>query len=199
MKKISIKSVLAAILCTFMVLSFCACGADEAATEETDAVTTTVSDNAAESNKGNKVYFAGPLFSKAERDYNLQIEKVLEDNGYQVFLPQSEGLSAEDLEGKTEEEQAQLIFDKDVSEIYEADIIFMVLDGRVPDEGACVELGIAYANGKRCYGIKTDTRAAKMGMDLNPMISECFTKIFKDYDGDKALEDLQQYLSENKL
>lgn len=25
-----------------------------------------------------------------------------------------------------------------------------------PDEGVCVELGLAYANGKRCYGFKSD-------------------------------------------
>lgn len=37
-----------------------------------------------------------------------------------------------------------------------ADIIFAVLDGRAPDEGVCVELGLAYANGKRCYGFKSD-------------------------------------------
>ena len=124
---------------------------------------------------------------------------MLEDNGYQVFLPQRDGLKSEELEGKTEEEQTQMIFDKDVNEVNNADIVFMVLDGRVPDEGACVELGIAYANGKRCYGIKTDSRMAEMGMNLNPMISGCFKKLIIEYDGDKALEDLQKYLSENKL
>ena len=44
------------------------------------------------------------------------------------------------------------------------------LDGRVPDEGACVELGYAYARGKRCIGIKTDVRVAEFGGD-NMMIS----------------------------
>lgn len=199
MKMFSMKSIMAAILCTVMVLSFCACGTNEADTEETDAAAATVSDNEAENNTGNKVYFAGPLFSEGERDFNLQIAKVLEDNGYQVFLPQRDGLKSEDLEGKTEEEQTQMIFEKDVKEVNNADIVFMVLDGRVPDEGACVELGIAYANGKRCYGIKTDSRMAEMGMDLNPMISGCFKKLIIEYDGDKALEDLQKYLSENKL
>ena len=199
MKMFSMKSIMAAILCTVMVLSFCACGTNEADTEKTAAAAATVSDNETENNTGNKVYFAGPLFSEGERDFNLQVAKVLEDNGYQVFSPQRDGLKYEELDGKTEEEQPQMNFDKDVNEVNNADIVFMVLDGRVPDEGACVELGIAYANGKRCYGIKTDSRMAEMGMDLNPMISGCFKKLIIEYDGDKALEDLQKYLSENKL
>lgn len=75
----------------------------------------------------------------------------------------------------------------------------MNLDGRVPDEGACVELGIAYASGERCYGFKTDTRSVELGLDLNPMISGCMTRIFKNYDGEKLLEEIKQYLSENEL
>ena len=75
----------------------------------------------------------------------------------------------------------------------------MNLDGRVPDEGACVELGIAYGCGKRCYGFKTDTRTIELGMDLNPMIAGCMTKVFKNYDGDKLIEEIKQYLSENDL
>ena len=34
---------------------------------------------------GKKVYLAGPMFNQAEKDFNLQITKVLEHNGYQVF------------------------------------------------------------------------------------------------------------------
>ena len=66
MKMFSMKSIMAAILCTVMVLSFCACGTNEAGTEETDAAAATVSDNETENNTGNKVYFAGPLFSEGE-------------------------------------------------------------------------------------------------------------------------------------
>ena len=103
------------------------------------------------------------------------------------------------LAGKTEEELTQLIFEKDFSEVMKADIIFMLLDGRIPDEGACVELGIAYANGKRCYGFKTDARSVEINMDLNPMIAGCFIKLFKNLNGDALIEELEQYLSENEL
>ena len=148
---------------------------------------------------GKKVYFAAPLFSQSEKDYNLQLTQILEAHGYEVFLPQRDGYLAAELEGKTEEELTQLIFEKDASEVLKADIIFMVLDGRIPDEGACVELGIAYANGKRCYGVKTDARSVEINMDLNPMIAGCFTKLFKNFDGDALVEELEQYLAENEL
>lgn len=75
----------------------------------------------------------------------------------------------------------------------------MLIDGRVPDEGACIELGIAYAQGKRCYGLKTDTRTIQLDLDNNPMIEGCFIRYFKNYSGDKLIEELEQYLSENDL
>ena len=152
-----------------------------------------------ENEAGNKVYFAGPLFSESEREYNAKLAQILEDYGYEVFLPQRDGFLAAELEGKTEAEKTQMIFEKDLEHILEADIVFMVLDGRVPDEGACVELGIAYASDKRCYGFKTDARSVEIDMDLNPMISGCFIKIFSDLDGEKLIEELKQYLSENEL
>ena len=92
-------------------------------------------------------------FRRQNGNYNLKVVKVLEDHGYEVFLPQRDGLLAAEMEGKTEEELIDMIFRLDYSSIMKADILVMLIDGRVPDEGACVELGIAYASGKRCYGI----------------------------------------------
>ena len=152
-----------------------------------------------DSTAGKKVYFASPLFSQGEKEYNLKLVKVLEDHGYEVFLPQRDGYLAAELEGMTEEELIDLVFKKDFDEVLKADIVFVLLDGRVPDEGACVELGIAYANDKRCYGFKTDARSVEKSLDLNPMIAGCLTKLFYDMDGDRLLETLDQYLSENEL
>ena len=148
---------------------------------------------------GKKVYFAGPMFNQAEKEFNLRITKVLEDYGYQVFLPQRDGIEAAQLNGKTEEELTKMIFDLDAGQVKKADIIFMNIDGRVPDEGASVELGIAYGIGKRCYGFKTDTRAVEFGLEMNPMISGCMIRIFKNYDGDKLVEEIKEYLAKNKL
>ncbi|MBR1487235.1 MAG: MBL fold metallo-hydrolase, partial [Synergistaceae bacterium] len=86
-----------------------------------------------EAKAGNKIYFAGPLFCQAEKDFNLKLTEILEKHGYEVFLPQRDGFEAALLEGKTEEELTKMIFEKDVSEVKKADIIFMNLDGRIPD------------------------------------------------------------------
>lgn len=146
-----------------------------------------------------KVYFAAPLFCKSEKDYNVLLTSYLEKAGYSVFLPQRDGFEAAALEDKSEEEKISLIFEKDTSEIKNCDIFFMVLDGRVPDDGACVELGIAFASGKKCYGIKSDTRSLETGVDLNPLIAGCFKKIFYNTDGHKLLEEFADYLEKNKL
>ena len=152
-----------------------------------------------DSGNGKRVYFASPMFNQGEKDFNLKITQVLEEFGYEVFLPQRDGLEAALLEGKTEEELISMIFALDEAEVKKADIVFMNLDGRVPDEGACVELGMAYAFGKRCYGFMTDTRVLETTLDLNPLISGCMIKIFKNYDGDLLEKEIRQYLSENEL
>ena len=210
MKKLS--AIIGIVFCVVMALSLAACGTSaasssgsQAASSSAAAVSSSASASASQSSANasdaakTKVYFAAPLFSQSEKDFNLELTKVLEDHGYQVFLPQRDGFLASELEGKSEEERTRMIFEKDRDEILNADVLVFLLDGRVPDEGACVELGIAYANGKRCYGIKTDARSVEIDLDLNPMISGCFTKLFKDNDGKKLIEELEQYLSENKL
>ncbi|MCP4404648.1 MAG: hypothetical protein GY801_46010 [bacterium] len=76
----------------------------------------------------------------------------------------------------TADERHVAIFQLDRDKIFEADIFLFVLDGRVPDEGTCVELGLAYAHKllqqrkKLFIGLHTDARAALMGTKLNPML-----------------------------
>ena len=197
MKKTSVRRV-AAVLCLIMMICLPGCSAFVPGAPVASSGTAMDSSDATNST-GKRIYFAGPLFSQAEREYNEKITKVLEDYGYEVFLPQRDGFLAAELEGKTEQEKTDMIFAKDVEEVRKSDIVFMILDGRIPDEGACVELGIAYAEGKRCYGFKSDARTIELDMELNPMIGGCFKKIFLNYDGDKLLEELKQYLAENEL
>ena len=200
------RRIITALLCMAMMFVFVSCGAKAPKEQSSKPTTGSVSEPAAvelaaETGSGNakRVYFAGPMFSQGEKDFNLKLTEVLESFGYQVFLPQRDGLEAALLEGMTDEEKVKVIFDKDYNEILNADIVFMLVDGRVPDEGACVELGMAYALGKRCYGVKTDTRSLEIDLDMNPLISGCFIEFFKDFDGDSLIEALRQYLSENEL
>jgi nucleoside 2-deoxyribosyltransferase len=110
------------------------------------------------------IYFAAPLFSQAEMAFNLELTHELEEQGYKVFLPQRDGVTPNkppynEMAG---DELCQAIFIAGQVGIFDADVFPFVLDGRVPDEGACVALGIAYGQrqflerDKRLIGLLTD-------------------------------------------
>ena len=126
-----------------------------------------------------KIYYAGPLFNEAERSFNIKLAHELEKEGFEVFLPQRDGVEANKPQyahlNKEERRKCMFVMDRDM--ILEADIFLFILDGRVPDEGACFELGIAYyqkcsiSNEKRIFGLQTDKRAAFISAKINPMIA----------------------------
>lgn len=117
------------------------------------------------------VYIAGPLFSQAELDFNEKVDERLRECGYDTFLPQRDGKKLSDLiaAGISKEDAVKTIFELDLQQIHKSDILLLIIDGRVPDEGACVELGIAYALNKECIGLKTDSRSLMGNLD-NPLI-----------------------------
>ena len=131
------------------------------------------------------IYFGAPLFCEAERVFNLRLTKVLEEKGFLVFLPQRDGVESSQppYNEMTNDERRQAIFSLDRDKVLEADIFLFILDGRVPDEGACVELGIAYGQkhlleqDKLIIGLQTDSRAAFLGAKLNAMIHGSFEYI----------------------
>ena len=124
------------------------------------------------------IYLAGPLFSEAERRFNERLTERLEALGFRVFLPQRDGVERNEppYDAMTPEERRGATFHLDKTRILEAEVFLFVLDGRVPDEGACVELGIAYCQKelqgeeKLLVGLHTDTRAAFLASRLNPMV-----------------------------
>ena len=130
-----------------------------------------------------RIYIAGPLFSKAELDFNEDLNGFLIKQGYCTFLPQKDGMELEVLlsNGMPKEEAMQKIFELDIKEVLKCDILLLIMDGRIPDEGACVELGLAFGVGKKCVGIKTDVRSMIDGLD-NPMIIGCLqNRIANDF------------------
>ena len=145
------------------------------------------------------IYVAGPLFNIAERAFNDELTVALESLGYEVFLPQRDGAEAKKpaYSKMSREQRRQAIFEMDRDKIEECDIFLFVLDGRVPDEGACVELGIAYAHRRATgidrllIGLQTDIRAAFMGSKLNPMIRVPLDAIMASKD------ELLVYIQEN--
>lgn len=125
-----------------------------------------------------KIYIAGPMFSQAELQFNETFANRLEALGYEIFLPQRSGFRMDELlQTMAPSEVSRLIFTTDYKNIKKNDIFLIILDGRVPDEGACVALGLAYASGKPCYGFKTDSRSASAGCN-NPMIDGSLRHIF---------------------
>jgi nucleoside 2-deoxyribosyltransferase len=118
-------------------------------------------------------YFAGPLFTKAERDFNLTVQKALESLGYKVYLP-------------------QLIFHQNVHTIFKTHLrnlvasagMICVCDGSDVDSGTSWEIGHFYGRGRPIIGLRTDFRMS--GDDgaagVNLMISQSVDHYFNDAD-----------------
>jgi nucleoside 2-deoxyribosyltransferase len=106
------------------------------------------------------VYIAGPLFSDAERSYlELMVKELANssnlDPDADFFLPHRDGRELG--KGPTRKD----IFELDTMQVNSAKIVVALLDGQDVDSGTCVELGYAYAEGKKIFGLLTDFRAYK--------------------------------------
>ncbi len=98
-----------------------------------------------------RVYFAGPLFTQAERDWNRRIASRLGALGHDVFLPQDEVHNLASL-------RADAVFALDVGGVRSADAMVAVLDGADADSGTSFECGLAYALGIPIVVLRTDFR-----------------------------------------
>ena len=107
-----------------------------------------------------KAYIAAPLFSQAEKQFNLVVDQRVRSLGIDTYLPQRDGGEAAELirQGFDEDTVRRRLFVGDCAAVRDSDLFVFVLDGRSPDEGGCVELGIAYALGKPSFGLQTDCR-----------------------------------------
>jgi nucleoside 2-deoxyribosyltransferase len=127
-----------------------------------------------------KVYCAGPLFNQKEREEMAEIAEALENNGLSVFLPHRDGFEFANLyngflkvgysEEKTNTILNKAIFTLDVFQVLSSDGLVLNINGRVPDEGAVVEAGIAWNAGKKVVLYKNDSRTLLKGSD-NPLLS----------------------------
>jgi len=104
------------------------------------------------------VYMAGPLFSDAERAFLKQIVNTLAKSACldplaDFFLPHRDGGEL----GKGPKRRD--IFDLDLHNLTSAEVVVALLDGQDVDSGTCIELGYAYAKGKKIFGILTDFRS----------------------------------------
>ena len=113
-----------------------------------------------------KLYFAGPLFTTAERSWNAEVTAALRAAGHEVFLPQEKepGLDAAG------------IFAADKAGIDRVDGLVAIVDGPDPDAGTAWEVGYAYGRDKPIVLVRTDVRsmAGNTG-EYNAMLSQAAT------------------------
>ena len=96
-----------------------------------------------------RIYLAGPLFTTAEREFNVRLAEELRQRGHEVYLPQ---------EHEPRGMSAQQIFRQDVEGIDWSEAVVACMDGPDPDSGTCWECGYAYGR-KRILLYRTDFRA----------------------------------------
>jgi nucleoside 2-deoxyribosyltransferase/predicted secreted protein len=120
-----------------------------------------------------RVYLAAPLFSEAERNYNLTIAGLLRKNLFDVFLPQETG---DDSETRSKEGQVK-IFADNVSALKNSDILIAIIDGADADSGTSWEMGYAFALGKKVIALRTDFRRSGSHEKVNLMLEESSTVV----------------------
>ena len=94
------------------------------------------------------IYFAGPCHSVADRAFINMVAKELRDR-CEVYVPHESGISSGDhLSDKK-------LFEKDIKQLFLADIVVAWLDGVEVDAGTAAEVGFAFAEKKNIIGLHT--------------------------------------------
>lgn len=103
------------------------------------------------------IYFAAPLFSEADRDYNLKvynrIRSVFGDK-VQIYLPQLNDA----INDKSAYADSIMIALADYGYIKNSDILIALTDGAQTDVGVGIEVGLAYERKLPILGLYTDVR-----------------------------------------
>lgn len=118
-----------------------------------------------------RLYLAAPLFTQAERRFNLDLAAALETQGHRVYLPQR------DTDQRPGPDRAARVFRADLAALAAAEAVVAVCDGPQVDDGTAWEIGYAYAQGLPVYGLRTDWRTARPDERLNLMIEQSLTAL----------------------
>jgi len=108
-----------------------------------------------------RAYCSGPLFCPEEVAVMSDIASALEENGFETFLPQRDGVEAFVMNAVNSGMASsralspvtrlinKAVFAVDIYQIVErCDCLVFNMNGRVPDEGGVVETAVAFAFGK---------------------------------------------------
>lgn len=103
-----------------------------------------------------KVYMAGPLFTLAERAYNLRMASLIRDiaPNIETILPQIRG-------EQFYPDLAAVCYDC-LEQIDQCDIVVACADGADSDSGTALEIGYAFAKGKPTIVYRTDFRGSEV-------------------------------------
>lgn len=118
-------------------------------------------------------YIAGPLFTRAEQNYNQDLYYKLRSVGFKVFLPQDHVRDPND---------GREIFQTNVKNLRLSKGLIVICDGADMDSGTAWEAGHFYTHGQ-IYGLRTDLRksADDPVNGFNLMISQSASHTFGDH------------------
>lgn len=128
------------------------------------------------------VYYAGPLFTDAERLWNSRNVDALRASVPEAqFLVPQEFCAVHDtaVDGEAKPDFTAIFADC-VQHLDEADVVLAILDGADPDSGTAWEVGYAYARGKKVIGWRTDWRPGEDGT-CNCMLSQGCVALCKTF------------------
>jgi len=137
-----------------------------------------------------RIYMAGPLFTTAERRFNLQLAGELRRllPAFDFVLPQERAVAfLPDLSAVVTDCLAQ---------VRGADGLLACLDGPDADSGTCVEVGYALALAKPVLGYRTDFRGSEIE-GVNSMVRYGCTCYIQASSIETSLEGLAAMLAEN--
>ncbi|MDO8669350.1 MAG: nucleoside 2-deoxyribosyltransferase [Candidatus Buchananbacteria bacterium] len=119
------------------------------------------------------VIIFGPLFSLAERQFNLNLAEAIrkKSQGFlRVILPQEEG---EKFKAKTGLD-FEALYRHNLVNAEKHDLALAILDGADVDSGTCIEIGYRKGKNRRkiVVGVRTDFRSCEDGK-VNAMLRIC--------------------------
>ncbi|AZP03415.1 nucleoside 2-deoxyribosyltransferase [Jeotgalibaca ciconiae] len=103
-----------------------------------------------------KAYYAAPLFSEMELQYNRYLTDIIKKAfpALDIYIPQEQ----DDINDKNAYADSIMIAKYDTDALLASDIMIAVLDGATIDVGVATEIGVAYQAGIPVIGLYTDSR-----------------------------------------
>ena len=121
------------------------------------------------------IYFAGPLFTLAERRFNEELSAEMQRlcPTLDIFFPQ---VCDQEFQGLPD--FAQRVYQSLMEALDRCDAVVAILDGFDSDSGTCIEIATARAKGKLVIGVRTDFRDGEV-QGLNIMTAGICSTIIR--------------------